>query len=393
MRTRLVGILTAFVFFLGLLSTVGVGAAPVFFDYSIDKVNFYTVTEKDGVTTGTFINQTVVSGISITPSDTMSAIIEGSQDGEHWVRIWDTGFFKTQSEFGLFHGTYANYLDKSVFDSSPTYAWTHLRIISNPANVSFTYELYGYETQLSGYTVAYDTSFGYNGVEAVSYYKDDRCKHLGNHVLNQWGKGDAVATVDGIATLTVKFVEPVTISGFAFAHRSGDPYLERWNSVIFQASVNGVDWVDLAASPPDAKDTMTLDDLALVSVNVDNTAKYEYARILSSQLISVSTFDVYAADATPAGITDAETTVPEETTTAPVDGPVTDSEESTDAPTTTAPDTSDDSTSASDTSASDVTTTPETEKTAGGCKSALGTTLGLIFIPAGLLTLRKRKAE
>ena len=30
MRTRLVGILTAFVFFLGLLSTVGVGAAPVF---------------------------------------------------------------------------------------------------------------------------------------------------------------------------------------------------------------------------------------------------------------------------------------------------------------------------------------------------------------------------
>ena len=284
MKTRLVGILTALVITLGLLSTLGVSAAtPVFFDYSIDKVNFYTVTEKDGVTTGTFINQTVISGISITPSDTMSAIIEGSQDGVHWVRIWDTGLFKSQSEFGLFHGTYANYLVKSAFDSSPTYAWTHLRIIASPSNVSYTYELYGYETQLQGFTVAYDTSFGYNGIEAVSYYKDDRCKNLANHVLNQWGKGDAVATVDGIATLTVKFAEPVTINGFAFAHRSGDPYFERWNSVIFQASVNGVDWVDLAATPPDVDCHETRRPVACQR-ECRQHHKYEYARILSSQL-------------------------------------------------------------------------------------------------------------
>jgi len=388
MRTRLICILTALVFSIGLLSAIEVGAAaPVFFDHSIDKVNFYTVTEKDGVTTGTFINQTVISGISITPSDTMSAIIEGSQDGVHWVRIWETGLFKSQCEFGLFHGVYANYLDKSVFDSSPTYAWTHLRIISSPATVSYTYELYGYETFLSGYTVAYDTSFGYNGVETVSYYNDDRCKNLGNHVLNQWGKGDVAATVDGIATLTVKFAEPVTINGFAFAHRSGDTFVERWNNVIFQASVNGVDWVDLAATPPDTKDTMILNDLALVSVNIDNTTKYQYARLLSTQLISIGAFDVYAADATPPGITDAETTLPE--TSVPVTEPATESAtEVTDSPSTSAPDTSD--TSSVDTPAPDVTTAPETKT--GGCKSALGTAFGLFIIPSGLLISRKRKA-
>jgi hypothetical protein len=369
------------------MSILGIGAAePVFTDYSIGKIDFSAVSEKDGVTTGTFNKQTVVSGISITPAGTISAVIEGTQDGVNWIKIWETGNLKTKTDFGLTHGIYANYADKAVMDTSMTYAWTKLRITSTPATAGFTYELYGYETNLTGRTVEYDKSFGSNGVKATSYYKDDRYKNVGNHTINQWSKGDVVSATDGIYSLTVKFAAPAAINGFAFAHRSGDTYYERWNNVKFQASVNGTDWIDLVVLPANAKDTFTFGDLAIVSIAVENSTEYSYARILGTTVISVGVLDVYAPVQKAEETSAPETTAPAVVTTAaPVTTePITKAQITTAAPATAS---AAETTKTPETTASPVTTAAE----GGGCKSAISICVFTAIIPAAVLTIRKKK--
>jgi hypothetical protein len=390
MKIRTVSIIAVFTLILGMISVLGVAAAdPVFTDYSIGKIAFSSVTEKDGNITGSFNKQTVVSGISITPNGSLSGLVEGTQDGVNWIKIWDINSITAKTDFGLIHGIYANYTDKAPLDASFTYAWKQLRItVTSPAVAAFSYELFGYETNLTGTTLSYDQSFGVNGVLAASYYKDDRYKNIGNHIIKQWGKGDVVSTLDGVIALTVKFTSPAVINGFAFAHRSGDTFYERWNNVKFQASVNGKDWVDLAALPANVKDTMTLGDLALVSITVDNSTEYLYARILSTTIISVGVLDVYALNAVAPETTAPVTTAPVTTapaTTAPVTtkAPVT----TTVAPVTTKTPV----TTATVTTTAPDTTAAETTPAGGGCKSIVGFAVLAVIIPAAVIIIRKKK--
>lgn len=389
MKTRIVCTLTVLVIIIGIIAVLGVSAAePVFTDYSINKIAFSSTTEKDGVITGIFNKQSVVSGISITPNGTFSALIEGTQDGENWILVWEISSISAKTDFGLTHGVYANYTDKTALDKSYTYAWKQLRItVTSLAIASFSYELYGYETDFSGVTVPYDVNFGVNGVQAQSYYKDDRYKNIGNHLINQWGKGDVVSALNGENALTVKFYSPAAINGFAFAQRSGDTFYERWNNVKFQASSNGIDWVDLAVLPSNVKDIMALGDLAIVSVIVDNKSEYLYARILGPTVISIGVLDVYA----PAAVIP-ETTTPE--TIIPITTAWDTSSYITIVPFTTAPVTTAAVTS-TPVSTTDAATKTITEKIPdpdeNGCKSLVNFSILTTLIPFVVLTVRKKK--